>query len=327
VRPSVLRIDELSPEALDLAFRRWGGFVLDTRGTDIPWRAGLNAALSLFALPYESKRDLAIERSPNFRGWSEIHNNRDWREQLHLGRDRPAACDTPPFWRLEGPNLWPSDPAWREVVTSYMDAVASCGELILQRLAMALRASQDTFHDVAREGYLLMKMIGYHPQRDPIVHLGVAAHVDFSWLTLTLQDGPGFAIRPPGRAWTLITPQDCGLWVHAGELLEFATRGRYQAAPHRVINQSNDRTRVSIPVFVNPPLTANVPLLEVMASSEPLQKTDLSVSAEHIHRVLASATQHAVPFNFGEAEWQRKGLARWCVSCASPPVHGSKGTY
>ncbi|HEY8924406.1 MAG TPA: 2OG-Fe(II) oxygenase family protein [Polyangia bacterium] len=310
---TVLRADALSPEAVDAALAGSGGFLLDARATDLPWSSALGCAYSLFELPREAKRELAIERSLHHRGWSEMHNERDWREQLHLGRELPAPGASPSFLRLEGPNLWPRDPAWRDAVTVYMEGAAALGEAILGQVARALGLTGDPFDGVAREGYLVMKMIGYHPQQSAKARPGVAPHVDFSWLTLTLQDSRGLAVRPPGEDWTIVEPQPGSLWVHAGELLQHASGGRYPALPHRVVNQSADRTRVSIPLFLNPPLRGVVPVFSAGAIA-PAQAAD---APEHVHRVLTASVPVA-PFHFGEAEWRRKGLNGWCATCSPP---------
>jgi isopenicillin N synthase-like dioxygenase len=318
--PPLLHAGALDPEVVDGALRAWGGFSLETRESELPWRAALLAAHTLFALPRTSKAEIAIERSPHFRGWSEMHNERDWREQLHLGRERPSAGAEPPFLRLDGPNLWPPAAAWRAPILDYMDAAAALGEAILGAVAQALALPDDPFAGVAAEGYLVAKLIGYHPQASTEApRPGVAPHLDFSWLTLTAQDAPGLEVRAPDGAWTLIEPRPGVVWVHAGELLAFATRGRYAAAPHRVINRSSDRTRVSIPLFVNPPLTAQVPVLVGPPGPEAseLPGGERAGAGEHVHRVL-SPDEPAVPFHFGESEWRRKGLDRWCAVCVPP---------
>ena len=315
--PPVLGAQSLSPATVDAALASWGGFLLDARESDLPWQSAFDSAYSLFASARDAKVQLAIERSPHFRGWSEMHNERDWREQLHLGRERPAAGTSPPFMRLEGPNLWPSDPAWRAAVSAYMDGAAAQGEVILRHVADALHLTGGPFDGVSRDGYLVMKMIAYHPQQGASARPGVAAHVDFSWLTLTLQDSRGLSVLAPDGGWTVVEPQPGALWVHAGELLQFATGGRYQAMPHRVLNQSTDRTRLSIPLFLNPPLTGLVPVF----AGRPIRDavaTERNESSAHVHRVMAPREPGA-PFHFGEAEWRRKGLSGWCASC-SPPV-------
>ncbi len=316
--PPVMRSSTFSGGEADDALRSWGGFLLEVGEHELPWRQALEAARVLFARPRAAKLGLAIEGSPHFRGWSEMHNERDWREQLHLGRELPAAGEQPAFLRLEGLNLWPSEPGWRHAIESYMQAVASLGETVLERLAEVLELADTPFTHVARDGYLVMKLIGYHPQSmSTAPRPGVAPHVDFSWLTLTLQDSPGLEVRTPARSWTLIEPRPGTLWVHAGELLQFASRGRYRAAPHRVINASIERTRVSIPLFLNPPLDADVPVF-ACAASLPGADND-----EHVHRVIPPDAS-AIPFHFGEAEWQRKGLGRWCSECVVDATASSK---
>lgn len=287
--------------------------MLEVDDRQLPGRQALDAARALFARPRLAKADLAIERSPHFRGWSELHNERDWREQLHLGRERPDAGQTPAFLRLEGPNLWPHEHEWRRAISSYMDSTATLGETVLARLGEALHVEMTPFAGIDRDGYLVMKLIGYHPQAsDAAARPGVAPHVDFSWLTLTLQDSPGLEVRARGGQWIRIEPRPQTVWVHAGELLQFATRGRYRAMPHRVINQSTDRTRVSMPLFLNPPLRALVPVLVGEPSAG-----ETADPSEHVHHVL-SPDAEPVPFHFGEAEWRRKGLGRWCAVCTNP---------
>ena len=141
----------------------------------------------------------------------------------------------------------------------------------------------------------------------------MAAHVDFSLITLTLQDSPGLEIRRPGGEWVVVDPLAGGLWVHPGELLQIASNGAYAATPHRVLNPSLARTRVSLPLFLNPALSARVePLVPVAVAAASRQGAD---GAPHFHRVLPpeAATR---PLHFGEAEWRRKGRNGWCHACA-----------
>ncbi|HEY0712957.1 MAG TPA: 2-oxoglutarate and iron-dependent oxygenase domain-containing protein [Polyangia bacterium] len=321
----VLSVDDLAPVEVARAFREGGGVLLSFAIDGQLCAEVLQAAHRLFSLPREEKQAIAIEKSPHFRGWSEMHNQRDWREQIHLGRDLPAAGEEPPHRRLQGPNLWPADPHWRSVVSAYMDAAAMVGERILASAAAGLGVPGTPFAGVGREGYVLLKQIGYHPQASVQQQRpGVAAHVDFSWITLTLQDSPGLEVKSPDGHWTLIPPVPGALWVHAGELLEVASRGVYAATPHRVVNPSLDRTRVSLPLFLNPPLEGWVaPFVDKAAggggvgkgASTPSKSPSSSEPQEHIHRVLPEGT--SIPrFHFGEAEWRRKGRNGWCYRCA-----------
>jgi isopenicillin N synthase-like dioxygenase len=305
----------LDPAALDSgklgqALRQHGAAVLHPPLDPSLYSRALQGARAFFALPREVKSACAITGSPHFRGWGELRNERDWREQIHLGRERVARSGAD-YLRLDGPNLWPPDPAWRVLMSAYLDAVAALGERLMQLLADDLGLPHAAFADIAREGYLLMKLIGYHPQPQAGVERpGVAAHVDFSWLTLTLQDSPGLQVQPPGGAWAAVAPPAGGLTVHVGELLELASGGRYRATPHRVINPSLDHTRVSIPLFMNPPLSAWVPASSAGASA---------AETDHVHRVLPPGAPPR-SLHFGAAEWRRKGLNAWCFRCAPGPA-------
>jgi isopenicillin N synthase-like dioxygenase len=314
--PALLRSDALDPTAIDRALREAGGFLLAPSGEERLFTEALSAARSLFALPVALKAEAAIERSRHFHGWSELHNERDWREQFHLGRELPPPPDgPPPHRRLEGPNLWPAGERERPaLLLRYQDAVATLGHRVLDGVARALELPAAAFAGVGHEGYAVMKLIGYHPQAvadaaTGHARPGVAAHVDFSFLTLTLQDSPGLEVCGPDRVWTLVEPRPGALWVHAGELLELATAGRYRATPHRVVNRSVERTRISIPFFLNPPLGGTVaPLVG--------EGSDLPGGGSHVHRVLAPDSPRR-PLHFGEAEWRRKGENRWCHLCAA----------
>jgi isopenicillin N synthase-like dioxygenase len=116
-------------------------------------------------------------------------------------------------------------------------------------------------------------------------------------------------VRRLDGTWSDVEPLAGAWWVHPGELLQFATRGRYQATPHRVTNRSRDRTRLSLPFFLNPPLAARVPRLPAVRAVEQPPRL-----AEHVHHVLPEDAAME-PFVFGAAEWRRKGLNRWCVEC------------
>lgn len=311
----VLSSDRLVSTDVGRALRESGGFLLHPSIDRGLCDQVVNAAHEFFGLPTAIKTATAIERSLHFRGWSEMHNERDWREQLHLGRDLAAVGEDPPYQRLQGPNLWPPNENWRAIITAYFDAVAELGERILACAAADLGLPVNTFTGVGREGYALLKLIGYHPQPSAQTQRpGVAAHVDFSLITLTLQDSPGLQIRSAGGDWRQVAPVPGGLWVHPGELLQFVSGGIYPATPHRVINPSRDRSRVSLPLFLSPPLTSQLAPLVSVASDA---LTEGPSESPHVHRVLPLDAS-IDSLHFGEAEWLRKGRNGWCHVCSPP---------
>jgi isopenicillin N synthase-like dioxygenase len=263
----------------------------------------LAAATRFFARPAEDKRALDIRRSPHHRGYSEMHNARDWREQLHLGSERPpartdagGAADR--RW-LVGPNQWPAgDPALRHALLAHLDEMARLGRALLAALDLPSALLES-------DPYLVMKAIHYHPQPSPEVQRpGVAAHVDYSLITLLAQDDAGgLEVMLADGAWHPVTPRPGALVVNLGEIAEAVTGGALRATPHRVVNPSSQRSRLSIPVFINPPLDARVEPRPRLPRRDP----------SHVHRVLSPGA--LAPFVFGDGEWRRKGENVWCAEC------------
>lgn len=79
--------------------------------------AVLEEAYAFFRLPQAEKDAIAMVNSPLFRGYTRsggelTRGQPDWREQLDIGSERPAARtigkDAPPWTRLPGPNQWPA---------------------------------------------------------------------------------------------------------------------------------------------------------------------------------------------------------------------------
>jgi isopenicillin N synthase-like dioxygenase len=154
------------------------------------------------------------------------------------------------------------------------------------------------------EPYLLLKLIHYRSSGDGAPRSGVAPHVDFSWITLVLQDETGgLEIRGLDGTWKPVSGVPGTLLANVGEILEFATGGACRATPHRVV--SGVRSRVSLPFFLNPGLDTRIePVLP------PLPKES---DPEHVHRVFSRP--RVAPFVYGDEEWQRKGLGKYCELC------------
>jgi isopenicillin N synthase-like dioxygenase len=271
-RPPIVEVD--SPKLLRAA-REYGCFYLRH---SLPVDA-VGLARAFFALPVEEKRALGIAGSPHFRGYSEVRNERDWREQIHFGREEAVGNG------LHGPNLWPGDLAWRRALLAVLGELETVGRAVLRRFGPFLPEEEDA--------YLLLKLIHYFGS--PVSRAGVAAHVDFSWITLLAQDETGgLEVCTPMGEWVAAPYVEGTLVVNLGEILQFATGGVYQATPHRVM--TGPRSRVSLPFFLNPSLDRIVTVVE---------------PGEHVHRVLRPAA-----LRFGEEEWKRKGLGVWCAGCS-----------
>lgn len=312
----LLDLSTSTPHAVVSALRQRGALqVCDPSVPASRCAQALADAAAFFARPQADKDALAIARSPHFRGYSRMHNARDWREQIHFGPERACASGDAPWARLEGPNLWPDDAAWRDRMRAYGAAVEGLGRRLLSLVAQGLGLPAHAFAS-DHPPYLLMKLIAYHPQAEARpLRSGVAAHLDFSWVTLTLQDGTGgLEVMAPDGRWIAVDPVPGAWLVNVGELLQFATRGALVATPHRVLNPSSSRSRVSIPVFINPGLQDSVAPLDLPEVALPDTQ-----GRPHVHHVLDPAAPRQA-FMFGPAEWRRKGENRWCRLCAGTSV-------
>jgi isopenicillin N synthase-like dioxygenase len=309
---------EASLRALALGLRQacteWGAFYLKPSPLGPLQRRLLEAATVFFELSEPEKAKLALSRSSHFRGYSALHSWCDAREQLHLGPELGAelegsgvvAAAGPDYLRLLGPNLWPETLGmqWRSCVLEYFTAVAELGRQLLVVLETAFELPAHALTSLlGPTPYQLQKLMRYAPGSAvprELASTAMAAHCDWSLITLLLQSSSGLQVCTPHGVWLEAPAMDDSLLVTLGELLEIVTGGLVCATPHRV--SSVGAARISVPVFVNPGLHRRV----TQRSAGRVRS-----SAEHVHRV-RPLWDGRPSFVFGESEWQRKGLAQWC---------------
>jgi isopenicillin N synthase-like dioxygenase len=234
----------------------------------------LNISRRFFELPDEQKLAIENVNSPQFRGYTrtgkELTNGDiDWREQIDIGVDRPVVGEgegVAPYWRLEGPNLWPEAlPSMRDIVTEWNDRLSEVSLRLLRAIAQSLGAPADSFDAAfADRPYALIKIVRYPGESNPEPKQGVGAHRDGGVITLLLVEPEkgGLQVEHDG-AW-IDAPSIPGTFVvNIGEMLELATDGYLRATLHRVISPIVGTDRISIPFFFNPTLDARMPALEL----------------------------------------------------------------
>ncbi|MGW0038518.1 isopenicillin N synthase family dioxygenase [Gordonia sp. NPDC003376] len=241
--------------------------------------AVLTLAREFFALPDEQKNTISQLGSPQFRGYSrlggELTNGQvDWREQIDIGPDRPVIDDAEGYWNLQGPNLWPGEPAgFREVFESWIDACGEVGVRLLRLWAQSLGAPADHFDAAfADRPATLMKVVRYPGTADS--EQGVGAHKDSGVLTLLLVEpgSAGLQVETLDGDWIDAPPVEGAFIVNIGELLEVATGGYLRATRHRVLAPAPGTDRVSIPFFFNPALDARIPIIDLPAELAALSR-------------------------------------------------------
>ncbi len=225
------------------------------------------AAREFFALPEPERRALAIANSPHFRGYTVLGGERtkgasDWREQLDVGLEEPAAVVTrsdPPWRRLRGPNQWPVQlPAMQPTVLAWMRAMDRVGLAVLRALALGLGQPLHHFDDVVLpRGDPHLKIIRYPAQqRDADTGQGVGMHHDSGLVSFVLQDDVGgLQVELDGKLVDA-TPEPGTYVMNLGEMLQAATHGYLRATKHRVQSPPSGRERLSVAYFFHPRLDA-----------------------------------------------------------------------
>jgi len=220
-----------------------------------------------FALPETERRALAIANSPHFRGYTVLGGEltkgvSDWREQLDVGLEEPAAVvarDDPPWRRLRGPNQWPARlPAMQTTVLTWMRAMDRVGLAVLRALALGLSQPLNHFDAVVLpRGDPHLKIIRYPAQpRDAENGQGVGMHHDSGLVSFVLQDDVGGLQVDIDGQLVDATPKSGTYVINLGEMLQAATQGYLRATKHRVVSPSSGRERLSVAYFFHPRLDA-----------------------------------------------------------------------
>jgi isopenicillin N synthase-like dioxygenase len=230
----------------------------------------LRLAREFFTLPLEAKNEISQFKSPQFRGYSRLggeltNGNVDWREQIDIGPERRVIDGAEGYWRLQGPNLWPSKPlAFRAAFEEWDAALSGVGLRLLRHWAVSLGAHEDVFDAAFADlPATLIKIVRY-PGTDETPQ-GVGVHKDSGVLTLLLvePESEGLQVELGHDEWIDVPPVPGALIVNIGELLEVATGGYLRATRHRVRAPHPETDRVSIPYFLNPALDALVPIISL----------------------------------------------------------------
>ena len=259
-------------EQIDAACRELGFFVISGHGIDPQLRRDLDAAArEFFALPDETKADIAMPRAGlAWRGWFPVGGELtsgvpDRKEGIYFGEEHSADHAGVRAGRpLHGANLFPEHPAQlRPLVLSYLDALTSLGQQVLEAVAVALGLEPTWFRNhLTADPVVLFRIFHYPPSEPTAADWGVGEHTDYGLLTLLGQDGnAGLQVRTPA-GWVDVPPDADTFVCNIGDMLERLSGGRYRSTPHRVRNTSGAE-RLSYPFFLDPSWAATVPGLDI----------------------------------------------------------------
>lgn len=285
-RASVL--DRLREVAHDL-----GAFLLEVGEDDR--RSGdavLAQSRALFQLPAAELDAIGMIHSPHFRGYNRAgsehtHGRPDLREQLDLGPEWPplrlAASDAP-YWRLQGPNQWPpSLSELRPAMLSWMERCRAIAKRVLEALLAALGTDVDALADgFAPDPYTRLKVLRYPGVEPGAQEQGVGEHRDSGAVTLILQSGASGLQVARNGLYVDLTTRPGTMAVVLGRTLEYATRGYFVAAPHRVVNPPLGFERYSVTFFFSPRLDYAVQSLTLPSALERFARPQALLDAEAV---------------------------------------------
>uniref|UniRef100_A0A5B6ZBV7 Fe2OG dioxygenase domain-containing protein n=1 Tax=Davidia involucrata TaxID=16924 RepID=A0A5B6ZBV7_DAVIN len=148
-------------------------------------------------------------------------------------------------------------------------------EMVVRRLLEALltRLNVKEIDETKELLFMGSKRINlnYYPVcPNPELTVGVGRHSDVSTLTILLQDDVGglYVRKIDDDSWVHVAPITGSLVINIGDALQIMSNGRYKSIEHRVI-ANGSKTRISVPIFVNPrPTDVIGPLPEVLESGE-----------------------------------------------------------
>ncbi|KAM5357819.1 hypothetical protein ACJZ2D_015880 [Fusarium nematophilum] len=241
---------------LRIALTQIGFLYISNHGVPASATADLVRILpALFSLPDSAKRDIALENSPHFLGYSAAGTETtagksDLREQVELATELTAAPEGAPLYDgLRGPNQWPSQlPLLQPIVQRYISELTLLGTRFLRLVAQALSLPDGTFLPYLSDQHRL-KLVRYPPS--PTDTQGVGPHKDSSgWWTFLLQASPdtaGLQVLNKSGDWIDAPPIPGTLVVNIGQAFEVVTGGVCKATTHRVL--SGTKERFSVPFF------------------------------------------------------------------------------
>lgn len=235
---------------------------------------------AFFDLPFEEKNKVNMDLTSSNRGWGAPKG-----EQVNsdYNPDYKEIFDTGPHQKVKdefrdltyyAKNLWPEQlPLFENTVNNYYDLCTQIGMHVLSFIERSLDLSENFFRDKFENPMSLLRCNYYPPRKSSLSNkdYGIAPHTDYGCLTILLTDNnPGLEIKNPSNEWELVTPKEGEVIVNFGDMLEFWSKKKIKATPHRVFG--NNKERFSIPFFFNPQYDTIISKKDKIIAGEYLSK-------------------------------------------------------
>jgi isopenicillin N synthase-like dioxygenase len=239
-------------------------------------------------------------------GLQDMQEAIDWYAEWPADKKEPGDGAPGSVKTLQGPNLWPSQPAdLKSVYLDYIERVKKVGEALVHAMGVALDLGPSTpnstpttedeeiFVRNCSDSFWVMRMIGYPPLSTPhtpgtdISQFSCGAHTDYGCVTLLHTDStPGaLQVQLKDGTWLPADPVPGAFVVNIGDMIERWTNGLWKSTMHRVIHRGNGEggSRVSVPFFYEPNFDAVVkPLGKCVRESGRHPMHEGSTYGEHL---------------------------------------------
>jgi isopenicillin N synthase-like dioxygenase len=210
-----------------------------------------------FASPMVEKKRVAVEDSPQFRGYlpleytgNEGEKGKNLQEGFMIMHEQPFGS-----FPMHGRNQWPDAlPFLRPAMQDYFNAMEKLATPLMHGFAVALGLKSDFFDDFHHDPMSVLKLNHYPPQQilDETEMIGVGGHCDGGSFTILWQDTlGGLEVRNKSGDWVGVPPIEGTFVINIANLLQRWTNGRFSSTEHRVINRYG-KDRYSIAFFVYP---------------------------------------------------------------------------
>ena len=191
-------------------------------------------------------------------------------ESFFLRHELPAS--DPRFERapLCGPNQWPPDPSFRDVVTRYDTAVRELASRLLAPFSVAVGEEAGFFARFFAPPSTALKLIHYPPApaARPEDLFGIHPHTDYGFLTILAQDDVGgLELQRVDGTWVPAPYVPGSFILNIGDVFARWTNDEFTSTPHRVINRSASADRYSMALFFDPNLDAAIECLAHLSSA------------------------------------------------------------
>ncbi|CAJ1974767.1 unnamed protein product [Sphenostylis stenocarpa] len=261
--PDIPTIDLSNPDQENLvkliseAAEEWGIFQVVNHGIPSELMHKLQSVgKEFFQLPQKEKEKYA--RSPDAKSLQGYGTDSLFRK-LHEGAQGKKAWTDHLFHKIWPPScidykFWPQNPvSYGETNEEYAKEVRRVAEKVFTCLSLGLGLEGHVMKEGAGGDELeyMLKINFYPPCPRPDLALGLTPHADFSLTVLMPNEVPGLQILKDD-IWIRANYIPNALIIIIGDQIQILSNGRYKSVTHRT-TVDKERTRISWPVFVEPP--------------------------------------------------------------------------